>query len=438
MRSDLLRIFAAAIASVAPERVIERAFDGAASPEVHAAIEQSSRIYLLAVGKAALGMAVAARNRLGSKIHESLVVVPAPFDPSSNPSSETLRVMAAAHPLPDASSVTAGRAALDFVGRACAGDLVLLLLSGGASALMTAPASAIQLADKIALSSTLMRAGASIGELNTVRKHLSAVKGGGLLRALNPEAKMLSLILSDVPGNDLSTIGSGPTVGDPTTFADAIAVLKRRKLWGRAPEAVRDRFERGAAGEILETVKRGDPALSRSISVVVGDNAIALDAAAEAANAVGYAVERWSDLSGPAERICPALAARLSELDQSRVCVIVGGEPLVTVRGNGRGGRAQHCALTLAVALARRAPNFEICAMFAGTDGVDGPTDAAGAIVTSTTVRRAQEARLDPQAALERSDSYSFFQSLGDLIITGPTGTNVMDIFVGLVNPAPG
>jgi hydroxypyruvate reductase len=185
-------------------------------------------------------------------------------------------------------------------------------------------------------------------------------------------------------------------------------------------------------------VKRGDPALSRSISVVVGDNAIALDAAAEAANAVGYAVERWSNLSGPAERTCSALAARLRELNQSRVCVIAGGEPLVTVRGNGRGGRAQHCALTLAVELARRAPNFEICAMFAGTDGIDGPTDAAGAIVTSTTVRRAQEARLDPEAALQRSDSYSFFRALGDLIITGPTGTNVMDIFVGLVNPATG
>jgi glycerate-2-kinase len=438
MRSDLLRIYAAAIASVPPERVIAKAFDGAVSPELLAEIERASRIYLLAVGKAALGMAMAARDRLRPKIQESLVVVPDPFDPSAGASAEGLRVMTAAHPLPEASSVAAAEAALDLVGRAGTGDLVLLLLSGGASALMTAPACGIQLADKVALSSALMRAGASIGELNTVRKHLSAVKGGRLLRALNKDARMLSLILSDVPGNDLATIGSGPAVADPTTFADAIAVLKRRKLWGRAPETVRDRFELGAAGEILETVKRGDPALCRSMSVVVGDNAMALDAAADAANAIGYAVERWGDLSGPAERICPPLAAHLSELNQSRVCVIAGGEPQVTVRGNGRGGRAQHCALMLAAEFARRAPSSGICAMFAGTDGIDGPTDAAGAIVTSTTVRRAQEARMDPEAALQRSDSYSFFRSLGDLIITGPTGTNVMDIFVGLINPAPG
>jgi glycerate-2-kinase len=345
-----------------------------------------------------------------------------------------MRVMVASHPIPDASSVAAGRAALKFVAQAGRGELVLFLLSGGASALMAAPAPGIQLVDKVALPSALMRAGASIGELNIVRKHLSAVKGGGLLRALNHDAKILSLILSDVPGNDLATIGSGPTVADPTTFADAIAVLKRRKIWGRTPEAVRDRFERGAAGEIAETLKRDAPALSRSTSVVVGDNTIALDAAANAASSVGYVVECWGDLSGPAERICPALAARLSDLNQSRVCVIAGGEPQVAVRGNGRGGRAQHCALMLAVELARRTPRSEVCAMFAGTDGIDGPTDAAGAIITSTTVRRAQEARLDPQAALARSDSYSFFQALGDLIITGPTGTNVMDIFVGLVN----
>ena len=435
MRSDLLRIYAAAIAAVAPGRLIGRALAGAIDPDIPAAIEKAARIRLLAVGKAALGMATAARQRLGAKVHDALAVtpVPGPCEPSTGLSMADLRVMVAAHPLPDASSVAAGRAALEFVARAGAGDLVLLLLSGGASALMAAPAPGIQLADKVALSSALMRAGASIGELNTVRKHLSVVKGGGLLRALNEDARMLSLILSDVPGNDLATIGSGPAVADPTTFADAISVLKRRKLWGRTPEAVRDRFERGAANEIRETMKRGDPALSRSISVVVGDNALALQGATEAADAAGYAVERRGDLSGPAERICPALATHLSELNHSRVCAIAGGEPQVTVRGQGRGGRAQHCALLLAVELAQRATSSEICALFAGTDGIDGPTDAAGAIITSTTVRRAQEARLDAQAALERSDSYSLFQALGDLIITGPTGTNVMDIFVGLV-----
>ena len=431
MRSDLLRIYAAAIAAVAPERLIGRALAGAIDPQIPAAIEAAGRIRLLAVGKAALGMALEARQRLGAKLHDTLVVTSSPV---SRETPADLPVMVGAHPLPDASSVAAGRAALEFVARAGAGDLVLFLLSGGASALMAVPAPGIQVADKVALSSALMRAGASIGELNTVRRHLSAVKGGGLLRALNQNATMLSLILSDVPGNDLATIGSGPAVADPTSFADAIAVLKRRKLWGRTPEAVRDRFERGAAGEISETMKRGDPALDRSVSVVVGDNGMACEAAAEVARSAGYEVERWGDLSGPAERICRSLATHLSELDRGRVCVIAGGEPQVTVRAEGKGGRAQHCALLLAVELAQRAPSSAIGALFAGTDGIDGPTDAAGAIVTATTVRRAREARLDAQAALERNDSYSLFRALGDLIITGATGTNVMDLFVGLVN----
>lgn len=380
-------------------------------------------------------MALEARNRLGAKVHETLVLASGPFPAATT---HDLIVMVGAHPLPDATSVAAGQAALAFVKRAGAGELVLLLLSGGASALMAAPAPGIAIADKVALSAALMRAGASIGELNTVRKHLSLVKGGGLLRALSEDATMLSLILSDVPGNDLATIGSGPAVADPTTFGDAIAVLKRRKLWGKTPEAVRDRFERGAAHEIGETMKRDDAALRRSHSVVIGDNQTALDGAMAAARAVGYAVAQWGDLSGPAERVCRDLATRLTELDHGgigheRTCVIAGGEPQVTVSGSGMGGRAQHCALMLSIELAQRAPQRQICALFAGTDGIDGPTDAAGAIVTSTTVRRALEARFDPPGVLARNDSYSLFQGLGDLIITGPSGTNVTDIFVGLV-----
>ena len=196
---------------------------------------------------------------------------------------------------------------------------------------------------------------------------------------------------------------------------------------------MRERFERGTAREIGETMKRDDPALRRALGVVVGDNRTACDGAADAARALGYAVAQGRDLSGPAELVCRNLATQLSELEHGRICVIAGGEPQVTVRGSGRGGRAQHCALTLAIELAQRDLHGDLCALFAGTDGIDGPTDAAGAIVTSTTVRRALEARLDPSAALARNDSYSLFQGLGDLLITGPTGTNVTDIFVGLV-----
>lgn len=438
MRSDLLRIYAAAIDAVAPERLIERALTGAIDPRIPTTLAAAARIRILAVGKAALGMTLAVRKRLGDKIHDTLVVAPAPL-PAEVPADlgAGLHVVTAAHPLPDEASVAAGRAALEFVTQAGAGELVLLLLSGGASALMAAPAPGIQLGEKVAVTSSLMRAGAPIAELNAVRKHLSVVKGGGLLRALGAQASMLGLILSDVPGNDLATIGSGPAVADSTTFADAIAVLKRRKLWGRTPEAVRDRLERGAAGEIRETVKPGDPALGRAPSVIIGDNHTACAAASAAAGSLGYEVEHEGELTGPAERICRDLATRLGGLAGRRRCVVAGGEPQVVVRRAGKGGRAQHCALTLALELAEHPPESQICALFAGTDGVDGPTEAAGAIITTATVSRAREARLDPQAILEHNDSYRLFAALGDLIITGPTGTNVTDLFIALVEPSP-
>ena len=443
LRSDLLRIYAAGITAALPQRLVGRALEGAVDLRVPAMVANAQRVRLLAVGKAALGMASEAQARLGAQIHQRLIVTPSP-GPTVVVDDPT--VIVGAHPLPDATSVEAGRAALDFVAHATTGDLVILLLSGGASALLTMPAAGITLGDKIALSAALMRAGASISELNTVRKHLSIVKGGGLLRALAPDATLLGLVLSDVPGNDLATIGSGPMVADPTTYGDAIAVLKRRKLWGRTPEGVRDRLERGAAGELKETLKRDDPALRRSVSVVIGDNQTACDGAVAAAQAAGYVAEQWRDLSGPAERICGTLASRLDERERGEVvgkgiCLVAGGEPQVTVNGSGLGGRAQHCALLLAAALADHAPERAVVALFAGTDGIDGPTDAAGAIVTSTTLPRAREAKLDPHDALRRCDSYHFFRSLGDLLITGPTGTNVTDLFVALIanqKPEPG
>jgi glycerate-2-kinase len=299
---------------------------------------------------------------------------------------------------------------------------------------MVTPAGDVTLADKIAINSGLLRAGASIREINTVRKHLSAIKGGRLLQAIASDVRVLSLILSDVPGNDLGTIGSGPTAADSTTYADAIAVLKRRGLWGRAPESVRDHLECGAAGQIAETLKRDDAALARVCNVIVGDNGTALEAATAAASSLGYEVERYRELSGEANEVGSALAAYLCRIERERVCVLAGGEPVVTVKGNGLGGRAQQSALAMAIQLAQIGGNRRITALFAGTDGIDGPTDAAGAIVTPATCARAAEARLDPDSALARNDSYTFFKALGDLVITGPTGTNVSDIFIALVN----
>ncbi len=444
-RRDLTRIYAAAVSAVAPAHLIARALGGEleGAERVPALLADASRIFLLAVGKAAFGMATELAARLGPKLHDALAIVPSlPEAGGSGPqavadaSRETIRIVAAAHPLPDASSQRAAEAALEIASHAGPGDVLLFALSGGASSLMAAPAAPVTLADKIAINAALLGSGASIRELNIVRRHLSTIKGGGLLRACGG-ARVLSLILSDVAHNDLAAIGSGPTAADPTTFADAIGVLKRRGLWGRAPETIRDRLERGAAGEIAETVKPGDPLLERADNFVIGDNRIAIDAAAGVAAAAGYTVDRWRELYGEADDVGRALGAHLAAVARiagARVCVLAGGEPVVTIRGRGRGGRAQQAALAMALELERLGRERRIMALFAGTDGIDGPTDAAGAFVSPRTVERAREARLDPAAALARNDAYPLFAALGDLLVTGPTGTNVSDIFIGLVN----
>ena len=444
-RRDLTRIYAAAVSAAAPAHLIGRALGGEVegAENVPELLADASRIFLLAAGKAALGMATELAARLGPKLHDALAIVQSLSSfpdvggsgtqaAASDASREKIRILAAAHPLPDASSQRAAEAALEIASHAGPGDLLLFALSGGASSLMAAPAAPVTLADKIAINAALLGSGASIRELNIVRRHLSAIKGGGLLRACGG-ARVLSLILSDVANNDLATIGSGPTAPDPSTFAEAIGVLKRRGLWGRAPETIRDRLERGAAGEIAETVKPGDPLLARVDNFVIGDNRVAVDAAAVAA-AAGYTVDRWRELYGEADDVGRALSAHLAAIGGARVCVLAGGEPVVTIRGRGRGGRAQQAALAMALELERLGRERRIVALFAGTDGIDGPTDAAGAFVSPHTVGRAREARLDPGAALARNDAYPLFAALGDLLVTGPTGTNVSDIFIGLVN----
>jgi glycerate 2-kinase len=436
-RGHLMRIFAAAVAAVEPRRVVSAAFQYQVpgTHEIHQMLEEADRIHLLAVGKAAMGMATEGRARIGSKLHNTLVIVPALARVDSGgcfPGIPGLRVMGAAHPIADESSEAAGRYALQFVRDTQRDDLIVLMLSGGASALMAVPADGLKLGDKVAVSAALMNAGASIRELNTVRRHLSAIKGGRLLQSSN--ANVLTLILSDVPGNDLATIGSGPTAADPTTYSDAVAILKRRRVWGRAPEIVRDYLERGAAGELDETLKENDSRLARVRHILMADNRTAIEAACDAAALLNYNVIRGPDLSGDANETGAAFGTFLCGLEGDHTCVIAGGETSVLVKGKGKGGRSQQAALAAASELVKLDPNRRVAAMFVGTDGVDGPTDAAGAIVTSATLMRANEAGLDAKSALDRNDCYNFFKALGDLVIIGPTGTNVADIFVGLVN----
>jgi glycerate 2-kinase len=437
VRSDLMRIFAAAVAAVEPRRIVADAFEGQVpgSHDLPAIVEKAPRVHLLAAGKAAMGMALAGRELIGAKLRDTLVIVPGPVNDNLDSTSTGLPhfcVMAAAHPIPNELSEAAARAALQFVAGAQRGDLIVLMLSGGASALMALPLKGLTLAAKVATTSALMNAGASISELNTVRRHLSAIKGGRLLRS--SDANFITLILSDVPGNDLATIGSGPTAADPTTYSNAVAILKHCRVWGRAPEIVRDYLERGAAGELDETLKQHDSALGRVRNIIIADNRTATEAAAQAATALNYNVVRGRDLNGDANDAGSALGTFMCGLKSERTCVIAGGETSVSVRGNGKGGRSQQAALAAAFELVKLGAEGRVAALFAGTDGIDGPTNAAGAIVTPTTLMRAAEGGLDPKSALDHNDCYNFFKALGDLVIIGPTGTNVADVFFGLVN----
>jgi len=375
-------------------------------------------------------MASVLAARLGPRLAAATVVALSPPPSFDNP---RVKICASSHPLPSEKSAAAARAALAMLSAAGADDLVIVALSGGASAMFALPPASVPLADKIVLTQSLLRSGASIRELNAVRKHLSMVKGGQLVRAANG-AHVIGLILSDVPGDDLATIGSGLTAPDPTSYSDAIAVLKRHGLWGRAPETIRAHLERGNAGELPDTPKREDAIFAHVINTIIGSNRTALEAAAAEARAMGYRVDRSQELAGEANELGRTLAQHLMASREERVCVIAGGEPAVTVRGNGKGGRAQQTALALAMELASAADDRKIAALAAGSDGIDGPTDAAGAFAFPDTIARARAGGGDPDNALARNDAYNLFCRISDLFTTGPTGTNVSDIFIGLLN----
>ena len=340
----------------------------------------------------------------------------------------------AAHPVPDHRSVVAGQAVLGVAGAANDRDLLLLLLSGGASALMALPADGISLEDKQRTSERLLHEGAEIHALNAVRKHLSAIKGGQLAAAAG--GHVLTLAVSDVVGDELSAIGSGPCVPDATTFADALMALDRHGGRARYPAAVVARFTAGVSGAIPETPKAGDPRLSRSAARVIGGAWTAVDGARSAAQSLGYVVHVVAEPSiGEARLASRRLvdgALRIAGARGAQVCVLAAGEMTVRVVGAGKGGRNQECALAMARGL--DAFGTAVVAASIGTDGVDGPTDAAGGVVDSTTLARAEAAGLGPpERYLDTNDSYVFLDELGDLIRTGPTNTNVGDLQVILV-----
>ena len=390
-------------------------------------IPVSGRLILAAAGKAALGMAGAALALLPERFSSGLIVPPHGYGTILPHHPPMMRILPARHPVPDGDSVDAARAMMELFVALGPDDVCLFLLSGGASSLLCLPQSPLGLEDKTRTTDLLLKSGADIGSFNIVRKHLSAIKGGRLAEAAR--GTIVSLVISDVVGDDLSLIASGPTVGDPSTFADAVGVLRRFDLLSKVPIAVRRHLEDGMAGKIPETPKKL-PARHRA--AVVCSNLSALTAAAREAEACGFTARiMTAPLTGEARDAGKTLVAAARALDASRgpVCLIAGGETTVTVTGTGRGGRNQELALSAALEL-EGAGNI-LLASFA-TDGVDGAGTAAGAMVTGGTAARIRARGLDPRALLENNDSQTALAAAGDLLITGPTHTNVNDVCIVL------
>jgi glycerate-2-kinase len=428
----------AAFAAADAGRLVQQAL---AEADVREAIRSAAAVDVIAAGKAAAPM-LAAFAGAGIEGARHLLGIAA-TRPSMLP--EGARWHGGSHPAPDPHSEAAARSVLEIARGSGQRDLLILLLSGGASSMMALPAEGITLADKRRVSELLLNDGAEIHELNAVRKHLSAIKGGWL--AVATSGSVLTLALSDVAGDDLATIGSGPAVADTTTFADALAVLERHGGRREYPGSVVTRLDRGAAGAVAETPKPGDGRLSRSRARVIGGARNALDGARAAAESLGYAVHvvdepvtgearvaahRLLELASRTMRTSALRASAGKKISDRPMCILAAGETAVRVDRAGKGGRNQECALAMARGL--DALGKRVVAASVGTDGMDGPTDAAGAIVDSTTLSRAGAADIGPpERYLETHNSYLFFDELGDLLRTGPTGTNVGDLQVILI-----
>ncbi len=386
-----------------------------------------ANIYVVGAGKASALMAQAVEGVLEERISRGHVNVKYAHALPTR----WVQLHEAGHPIPDAAGVAGAQQIADLLRGATENDLVLCLISGGGSALMTLPVVGVTLADMQALTDALLRRGATINESNTIRKHLDQLKGGNLARLAYP-ARVAALILSDVVGNPLDVIASGPTVPDTSTYADAWTLLERYDLLSDAPQAIITHLRRGLAGEIADTPKSGDATLNLAQNVIVASNDLAARAAERAARDLGYhALLLSTFVEGEAREVAQVLAALAKEeLASGRpierpACLILGGETTVTVRGAGKGGRNQEMALAAALRLQGLGDVAIVCL---ATDGTDGPTDASGAWADGNTVQRAAALGLDAWAMLQNNDAYPFFAALGDLLLTGPTQTNVNDL----------
>lgn len=435
-RADALAVWHRAVAAALPQPLVERELT--AGPHA-AAVRSAPRVVVVGAGKAGAGMAAGLEAALAEHLDrvDGLVNVPEGTDaPLKRVRLHPARPAGANEPT--AAGVAGTEEMLRLLAGAGPDDVAVCLLSGGGSALLPAPTAGVTLADKLAVTRLLHRSGATIGEINAVRKHLSAVKGGRLAEAFRGRL-LVSLVVSDVVGDPLDVIASGPTAPDPTTFADALVVLDRYGLRGQAPAALLDHLTRGAAGKLPETPKSLTPHV---VNRVIGSNRLALAAAADEAAARGYRVlDLGAFVEGETRPVAVAVAGVVRSIHRDGVpvgppaCLLIGGETTVTLGdGHGMGGRNQEFVLAVLTKLAEQPDGLDgVTVLSGGTDGEDGPTDAAGAVADADTLARAAALGLDPADHLRRHDAYPFFDATGDLLRPGLTGTNVMDVRVVLV-----
>ncbi|MBW1695958.1 MAG: glycerate kinase [Deltaproteobacteria bacterium] len=437
MRKDAIKIFHRGLEAVEPAAAVKRncrLTDGMLRiGKSTFDLSKIDNIYVVGTGKASAPMAAAIEDILGERIAKGIVNVKYGHVAQL----KTVKLIEAGHPIPDENGQAGAQSILNLVNDAGKNDLVVCLISGGGSALLPLPFQGLTLKDKQDTTDVLLACGATIHEINAIRKHLSAVKGGRLAKAAFP-ATIVSLMLSDVIGDNLDVIASGPTVPDSSTFKDCMNIFSKYSIINRLPRAVVDHIEAGISGTIPETPKPDDPVFEKTHNLVIGSNIDAIRAAKKEAEALGYRTLVLSSMiEGETREVALVHGALAREVLRTGnplpapACILSGGETTVTLKGDGLGGRNQEFALAAALDIAG---HDRIVVLSGGTDGNDGPTDAAGAIADNNTLKRAEKMNLSPHMFLEKNDSYHFFEKLGDLFKTGPTNTNVMDLRIILVS----
>lgn len=396
-----------------------------------------SKIHLIAFGKAACPMLKAALDSIPAHYLFGQAIAVTNYE--NVKLVQGVNVIGAGHPLPDEAGFNAAKQCAEVAKNAKVGELVLVLVSGGGSALIPYPVDSVTLQEKSLTTNLLLASGATINQINCARKHLSQLKGGGLARMVAP-ADLHTLILSDVIGDDLSSIASGPTVPDDTTFSDAIGVLKTKGIWHKVPDSVRQYLERGQQGKARETPKSSESFFANSSYTLIGSNRISVNAIMKTAHEQGFDAFLYSDnLCGEAraqaEKLVLFAKAQLSKAGNKPLAILAGGETTVTLKGNGRGGRNQEMALAFAISAKEQGLAGDWVFLSGGTDGRDGPTDAAGGMVDSGTIQRLRDAGLNPNELLANNDSYTALKSSHDLLMIGATGTNVADLQILLIQP---